>query len=194
MANFLEDLWSSIFTPGPTPTLLVATNITFGTLLILLLCLLAATWSIHFLILSVLSLGLWGAINWFAREVSLAQAHEETLAKKDTRPNDTDARRTFDASVDAMDSGDDTETETNDEQREREATPQVSTPTIAPRPDDVSLPSIAATKGAPYNTGAAARLTADKDREVKRRQRQSMAESTGSLSTDSEWEKVEEDQ
>ncbi|KKK17941.1 hypothetical protein AOCH_006939 [Aspergillus ochraceoroseus] len=74
MGSFMEELWSSIFTPGPTPTLLIATNVTFAALQVLLLALLIATYSIHFVVLSVLSGSLWYSINWFAQEVKAAQA------------------------------------------------------------------------------------------------------------------------
>ena len=74
MSAFLTDLFNSIFTPGPTPTLLVATNAAFGALQLLLLALLAATRSVHFLVLSVLCGGLWCSINWFAAEVAAAAA------------------------------------------------------------------------------------------------------------------------
>ncbi|KAF2768588.1 Pkr1-domain-containing protein [Teratosphaeria nubilosa] len=77
MASFLENLWSSAFTPGTSPTLLVATNVTFAVLQALLIALLIATYSIHFAILSVLSGGLWYGINWFATELQAAQAKEE---------------------------------------------------------------------------------------------------------------------
>nr|OQO31722.1 hypothetical protein B0A51_01070 [Rachicladosporium sp. CCFEE 5018] len=77
MATFLTDLWESVFTPGPTSTLLVATNVSFGSLQLLLLGLLLATYSIHFIILSVLCGGLWWSINWFASEVSAVRAEEE---------------------------------------------------------------------------------------------------------------------
>ncbi|KAI1501693.1 ER protein Pkr1-domain-containing protein [Biscogniauxia marginata] len=76
MASFVEQLWESIFTPGPTPSLLVATNATFACLQLVLLVLLVATYSIHFVILSFLSAGLWWAINWFAAELKIAQAKE----------------------------------------------------------------------------------------------------------------------
>ncbi|OLN94247.1 V-type ATPase assembly factor PKR1 [Colletotrichum chlorophyti] len=79
MANFLTNMWESIFTPGPTPTLLYATNATFGALQFLLAVLLVATRSIHFVILSVLSGSLWYAINWFSRELAL---HAEQEAQK----------------------------------------------------------------------------------------------------------------
>ncbi|KAI4730033.1 Pkr1-domain-containing protein [Aureobasidium sp. EXF-10728] len=76
MADFITNLWEAVFTPGPTPTLLLATNITFGALQLVLAGLLAATYSIHFFILSVLCGGLWWAINWFAYELQQAQQKE----------------------------------------------------------------------------------------------------------------------
>ncbi|KAI3551646.1 hypothetical protein CTAM01_04571 [Colletotrichum tamarilloi] len=87
MAAFVTNLWESIFTPGPTPTLLRATNATFAALQLLLGVLLLATWSIHFVILSFLSAGLWYAINWFV--VELAE-HAEKEAKN-ARGTDTSA-------------------------------------------------------------------------------------------------------
>lgn len=77
MASFLTDLWSSVFTPGPTPALLLATNTTFCLLLPLLLTLLFVTRSAHFAALSVLCASLWVAVNWFARELAAAQKQEE---------------------------------------------------------------------------------------------------------------------
>lgn len=77
MASFLENLWASIFTPGPTPTLLRAANASFGALQVVLFVLLIATYSIHFVVLSLLSGALWYAINWFAAELSIARAQQE---------------------------------------------------------------------------------------------------------------------
>ncbi|KAI0196877.1 ER protein Pkr1-domain-containing protein [Astrocystis sublimbata] len=77
MAGFVEQLWESIFTPGPTPTLLIATNVTFAALQVVLFILLIATYSAHFIALSVLSGGLWWSINWFANELNAAKAREE---------------------------------------------------------------------------------------------------------------------
>ncbi|KAK5655444.1 hypothetical protein OQA88_5715 [Cercophora sp. LCS_1] len=82
MASFIQELWESIFTPGPTPTLLIATNVTFATLQVVLAGLLFATYSIHFVILSVLCGGLWAAINWFARELKEHQLQEEEKARR----------------------------------------------------------------------------------------------------------------
>lgn len=80
LTKFVEDLWESIFTPGPTPSLLIATNVTFASLQVVLFALLLATYSIHFIILSCLSAGLWWAINWFARE--LQASHDLELKEK----------------------------------------------------------------------------------------------------------------
>ncbi|TRX97903.1 hypothetical protein FHL15_001113 [Xylaria flabelliformis] len=77
MAGFVEQLWESIFTPGPTPSLLIATNVTFAALQLVLFTLLIATYSVHFVALSLLSGGLWWAINWFATELNAAKAREE---------------------------------------------------------------------------------------------------------------------
>lgn len=86
MASFLEELWNSVFTAGPNPTLLVATNATFGALQCVLLILLLATHSVHFIVLSFLSAGLWYSINWFAREMQAEQARsqrEQDVRKKE---------------------------------------------------------------------------------------------------------------
>ena len=90
MSKFLTDLVNSIFTPGPTPSLIVATNASFACLQVILLVLLIATYSIHFLVLSLLSAGLWYAINWFVTELQTAQAAEEAKkgASNDLRPGD----------------------------------------------------------------------------------------------------------
>ena len=82
MASFFVELWESIFTPGPTPTILIATNATFACLQVTLLALLYATYSIHFLVLSVLCVGLWWSINWFAAELLIAQQEEQRRKKK----------------------------------------------------------------------------------------------------------------
>ncbi|KAJ5822967.1 Endoplasmic reticulum protein Pkr1 [Penicillium robsamsonii] len=87
MASFMGDLWSSIFTPGPTPTLLIATNVTFAALQLIFLALLLATYSLHFVALSTISAGLWWAINWFAAEVQLAQQAQEAEKAKQEGDN-----------------------------------------------------------------------------------------------------------
>ncbi|KAK0392650.1 hypothetical protein NLU13_2145 [Sarocladium strictum] len=82
MASFMVDLWESIFTPGPTSTLLRAANVSFAALQVVLLALLVATHSIHFIVLSVLCGGLWWSINWFAAELKIAQEKEKAEAAR----------------------------------------------------------------------------------------------------------------
>ncbi|KAM3501765.1 hypothetical protein MY10362_005312 [Beauveria mimosiformis] len=74
MSSFIIELWESIFVPGPTPTILRATNATFAALQLTLFALLVGTYSIHFVVLSILSAGLWWSINWFAAELEAAKA------------------------------------------------------------------------------------------------------------------------
>ncbi|KAI5778541.1 ER protein Pkr1-domain-containing protein [Geopyxis carbonaria] len=69
MTTFLTDLWSSILTPGTNSALITATHCSFAGLQLTLLGLLVATRSYHFVFLSVLSGGLWGAITWFVAAV-----------------------------------------------------------------------------------------------------------------------------
>jgi hypothetical protein len=101
MATFFRELFESIFTPGPTPSLLVATNVAFAALQGLLLILLLATYSIHFLILSFLCAGLWRAINWFSAEITAenekqekAKASRELKKGRDTSPADDSGTET----------------------------------------------------------------------------------------------------
>jgi hypothetical protein len=92
MADFLPNLWESVFVSGPTPTLLLATNATFALLQVVLVLLLAATYSIHFAILSVICGGLWWSINWFAAEVAAVRAEEEAKAKREKEQEERDAK------------------------------------------------------------------------------------------------------
>lgn len=120
MATFLEELWNSIFTPGTTPTLLVATNASFAALQLLLLILLLATYSIHFFVLSLLSAGLWYAINWFARELQVENARVAAQNKQQRKREKS------------AEPGSDTETEL--------VTPSSAAPSaLAPKPDLSSL-------------------------------------------------------
>ncbi|KFA66258.1 hypothetical protein S40285_01918 [Stachybotrys chlorohalonatus IBT 40285] len=81
MASFMTDLWESIFVPGPTPSILIATNATFAALQLVLLALLVATYSVHFFVLSFLCGGLWWSINWFAAELAASQREEQAKGK-----------------------------------------------------------------------------------------------------------------
>ena len=81
MSQFFTDLFNSIFTPGPTPSIVVATNVSFAALQLVLFGLLLATYSIHFAVLSFLCAGLWIAINWFVKELDASQALKDARKK-----------------------------------------------------------------------------------------------------------------
>ncbi|KAE8351298.1 ER protein Pkr1-domain-containing protein [Aspergillus coremiiformis] len=180
MGSFMEELWASIFTPGPTPTLLVAANATFAALQLVLFLLLLATSSIHFVVLSVLSASLWWSINWFARELAIAQA--QAAEKEKNQPTELPAednnneKRRSEASrkpPGALDSTEsDTETESLVERK-------------------ISAASAAAPQAPSTNTATAATLKLPVPQGVRKRPSVS-GESSGYVSTDSEWEKVDD--
>jgi hypothetical protein len=203
MATFIENLWNSIFTPGPTPTLLVATNVSFAALQLLFFALLVATYSIHFIILSALTAGLWWAINWFAGELRAAQAKEEEAKRIREARRDKEKAKNG-AGDDGMDSGDDTEVETEVEEKQkpkpkpRASRPETQSTVFVEKPAERDM---AQGSGVPVQTssgpvsagtrGTTTSLAPMVDDAVK--QRRNMGESTGELSTDSEWEKLSQD-
>lgn len=185
MASFVEDLWSSIFTPGPTPTLLVATNATFAALQVLLFALLLATYSIHFVVLSFLCGALWWSINWFAREVRETQAREEEkerqrekvaaekLAAEQARPSTAVTDTTS-----AAESNNESETETESLDGGEKATDvPVAATSGAARPVSTMAPPLKPQQLSPPESDGL-------------RKRGSL-DASGYVSTDSEWEKVD---
>jgi hypothetical protein len=104
MSAFITDLFQSIFTPGPTSTLLVATNGAFACLQVVLGLLLIATYSIHFVILSFLCAGLWWAINWFVSELKSFQALEEEKKRRQQEQED-DSETEAETVIDTGDTG-----------------------------------------------------------------------------------------
>ena len=208
MASFFTELWESIFVAGPTPTLLVATNATFGALQVLLFILLIATHSIHFVILSALTAGLWWAINWFATEIRAAQAKEEEAKRIREARREKEKGKSADDEVETMDTGDDTEVDTEVEKKYKKPTragkpasaraprPETQSTVFVERPAELqaggrgSTPVPSGPAGA-STTGASTRLAPLVDDAIKKRR--SLGESTGELSTDSEWEKLSQD-
>jgi hypothetical protein len=91
MSSFFVSLFESILTPGPTSSLVLATNISFACLQTVLLVLLIATYSIHFLFLSIISAGLWWGINWFVAEVNALKAQQDEEARKEKQAADVAA-------------------------------------------------------------------------------------------------------
>lgn len=90
MLGFVEDLWQSVFMPGATPALVLATHVTFALLVILLATFAFLTGSIHIINLFVISLLLWGTLTWFIAELKRADNAEKEKAleseKVDTSP------------------------------------------------------------------------------------------------------------
>lgn len=176
MASFIQGLWESIFTPGPTPTLLVATNVTFAALQVVLAGLLYATLSVHFLVLSVLCGGLWAAINWFARELKEHQQQEEEKKRRALASATRPARAAAAAS-----SSDESETEV-------EATK--STASLrkgAPAPASKPAPAVS-TVVEPAETQGELKL-----RKVEEAPSLSQGQRSA-VSTEDEWEKVSENE
>ena len=172
MTEFFVDLFNSIFIPGPTSTLVAATNATFAALQVVLLTLLVATYSIHFLILSFLCAGLWASINWFVRElaeVKAKQAEDVEDKRRHEDKNDGEKRRKgpdiAEVEVGDMD-GSGTEMEDTGE----------------------SEASLRSRRGKTAASGLAPPTTEDS---VLTKRRSSGELSGGELSTDSEWDKVE---
>ncbi|KGQ02025.1 hypothetical protein PAAG_11201 [Paracoccidioides lutzii Pb01] len=168
MASFIEDLWSSIFVSGVTPTLLLATNATFAALQILLFALLLATFNIHFVILSILCGCLWLGINWFVKEVELSRSQAEPT--NTARPQQIQ-KGTPSRPPGAIDTESETETESLADGEPTSTTAISSSSSMGPPPA-----RIPGTSRAPNETEDI-------------RKRRSIHDSSGYVSTDSEWEK-----
>ncbi|KAL2819686.1 ER protein Pkr1-domain-containing protein [Aspergillus granulosus] len=172
MASFIENLWSSIFTAGPTPTLLLATNVSFAALQILLFALLLATYSIHFVFLSIISGGLWYSINWFAREITRAQAQatdQEKSSEKESAEEKKSAQ--IDPRTRGTPDGADSDTETEG-LLDRKSTQAGSSPS--------------------QSTSASTTLQVPGSASEVRKRPSVSGDSSGYTSTDSEWEKVDD--
>ncbi|QLQ78094.1 hypothetical protein HG537_0A03410 [Torulaspora globosa] len=70
MTSFFVALWESIFQPGTTPQLVVATHVSFIALLTTLVWQIYATnGNFHFYALFFIALCLWVSVMWFIREL-----------------------------------------------------------------------------------------------------------------------------
>ncbi|SCU87092.1 LADA_0E01948g1_1 [Lachancea dasiensis] len=82
MGNFFEELWNSIFTPGTSPQLIVATHVSFVLLSCCLGWLIYCTRNLHFVALLTISTLLWITVTWFVNELHYAKLRDnEELAK-----------------------------------------------------------------------------------------------------------------
>src|ERR1700732_2463862 len=71
MTSVATSLWDSIFTPGPTPILVKAMNISFFALFALLIPLVYYTHNIHVILLTIVAIGLWAALQWYYLRYSI---------------------------------------------------------------------------------------------------------------------------
>lgn len=76
--SFIVELWNSVFTPGLTPTLVLATHITFAFLLLTLSVFVFLTRSIHLVNLLVISILLWVTLTWFINELKKETEKEKS--------------------------------------------------------------------------------------------------------------------
>lgn len=83
VVDFVEELWTTITTPGTSPALVKATHGAFAGLLITLLFCIAMTRNIHFIFLFIIASGLWASITWFIREIELEKARLKAEGKWD---------------------------------------------------------------------------------------------------------------
>ncbi|ODQ50990.1 Pkr1-domain-containing protein [Saitoella complicata NRRL Y-17804] len=82
MTAFIVSLWDSIFTPGPTPTLVIATNASFIALISLLTVLAFMTRNIHVFALLAVAIGLCVSVQWFLKELAAVKEEEEKKSKE----------------------------------------------------------------------------------------------------------------
>lgn len=181
MASFLTSLWESVFTPGPTPTLLLATNITFACLQALLFALFIATYSIHFAVLSFLCAGLWYSINWFAIELAAAREKEAEAEKL----RKMGKRREGDGEV-ADDEDEGEQTEVEDLKGEERVRREVQ--------EAMGLDGQGSgERGSGKGTTTAVEKQAEAGAAEARQRRVEELDRSGDVSTDSEWERVSQD-
>jgi hypothetical protein len=191
MADFLPNLWESVFTSGPTPTLLIATNVTFAALQLVLALLLFATYSIHFVILSTICGGLWWSINWFASEVAAVRAEEEAKAEAEKKKEEEKKEARGEGDSGADDEGESTEVENDGD------AVSSSYGGLESSRGDLSLSgfeegAVVASTGREDEDAAAAEVRQRNNAGKAQTQQQGGDLSGGEVSTDSEWEKVED--
>lgn len=203
MATFFENLWTSVFVPGTTPTLLIATNASFAALQLLLFTLLVTTYSVHFAVLSFLCGGLWWAINWFATELAKADAAEKEAGRLRQQTQKRKQTNEKDGEGSEMDEGDDeTETETEGATTAR-SLPLLSQVRIRGGPQKILgvMHSAAVARGETTDEEGSPRgqvqirggpskfeaLLGKDGFGASQGSRKSLGEETGSVSTDSEW-------
>ncbi|KAH3900954.1 Pkr1p SCDLUD_002416 [Saccharomycodes ludwigii] len=85
--NFFVSLWNSIFIPGTTPQLIMATHCSFICLFFILSWLIYMTkaQNIHFIMLLLISVLLWGTVIWFINELQSVKLKSNEELFKDEK-------------------------------------------------------------------------------------------------------------
>jgi len=99
MATFITELWESVFTPGTTPTLILATHVTFAFLVTTLSIFVFLSKSIHLINLLVISLLLWGTLTWFISELDKVKENEQNAEGNKKDAPETTTKSTSSAST-----------------------------------------------------------------------------------------------
>lgn len=86
--SFFVSLWQSIFEPGTSPQLVVATHISFTALLLSLVWLIYSTGIIHFYVLFAIAALLWLTVIWFIQELKQVQLKSNNELEASTDPNE----------------------------------------------------------------------------------------------------------
>lgn len=77
---FVTELWKSVFEPGTTPALVLATHVSFCLLVVSLVVFAWLSKSIHLVNLLVLAVVLWALVTWFIRELEALKQKEKLEA------------------------------------------------------------------------------------------------------------------
>ena len=92
MASFITALWESVFQPGTSPQLILATHLSFVALLITLAWLIFVTHgNIHFIMLFIIAALLWITVIWFIQELKSAELlSNQELEKEEDKTKETE--------------------------------------------------------------------------------------------------------
>lgn len=91
MASFITGLWESVFQPGTSPQLILATHLSFTALLITLAWLIFVTsGNIHFIMLFVIATLLWITVIWFISELKSAKLLSNQQLESETNEDRED--------------------------------------------------------------------------------------------------------
>ncbi|KAG0670784.1 SMK killer toxin resistance protein [Maudiozyma exigua] len=93
MASFITGLWESVFQPGTSPQLILATHLSFSALLITLAWLIFVTsGNIHFIMLFIIATLLWITVIWFISELKSAQLLSNQQLESETTGEKEDSK------------------------------------------------------------------------------------------------------